>query len=217
MPSPDPDAAQRRVEAARHALLRRLAPALRERMLVHLEPIGMMAQVIERRLQQRAPGLAQIEADLGKVHGFARAAVGVNLDVVSWLAPEPEDAARIALQAGVQECVVLLRGHFGFSGFSLRHLPGEESPEVPRAALRTLLPAVLFAVADEARTFARLTVTTGAPGAVTVRVEPDPEAAVRPAQPPERPLRWSEVEALAGAEGVELRRDGNTVVLRFPA
>lgn len=217
MPSSDTDAARRRVEAVRDVLLRRLAPAMRERMLVHLQPIGLMAQVIERRLQQPAPEVARIEADLGKVHGFARDAVGVNLDVVSWLAPEPDDAARITLESGVQECVALLRGHFGVSGFSLRRVPGDGAHEVARGALRTLLPAVLFALADEPHANALLTVTAAAPAIVTVRVEMDAAAGMLPAQAPSRLLHWAEVEALAEAEGVGLRRDGNTVVLDFPA
>jgi hypothetical protein len=217
MPSSDTDAAQRRVEAVRDLLLRRLAPAMRDRMLVHLEPIGMMAQVIERRLGQPAPELARIEADLGKVHGFARDAVGVNLDVVSWLAPEPEDASRISLASGVQECVALLRGHFGVSGLGLRHLPGDGAHEVARSALRTLLPAVLFALADEPRASAILTVGAGAPAVVTVRVEQDAAARMPMGPAPSRLLHWDEVEALAQAEGVGLRRDGDTVVLDFPA
>lgn len=217
MPSPDTDAAQRRVEAVRDVLLRRLAPAMRERMLVHLEPIGLMAQVIERRLRQDAPEFARIEADLGKVHAFARDAVRVNLDVVSWLAPEPDDASRISLESGVQECVALLRGHFGFGGFSLRRLPGDGAHEVRRTTLRTLLPAVLFALADEPHATALLTVRAGAPAAVTVRVEQDGAARTQPAQAPSPLLHWDEVEALARAEGVGLRRDGDTVVLDFPA
>lgn len=217
MPSPDTDAARRRVEAVRDVLLRRLAPAMRERMLVHLEPIGLMAQVIERRLQQPAPEVARIEADLGKVHGFARHAVGVNLDVMSWLAPEPDDASRMSLESGVEECVALLRGHFGFSGVSLRRLPGAGAHDVARTALRTLLPAVLFSLADEAHANALLAVTAAAPAIVTVRIEHDAAARMQPAQAPSRPLAWAEVEALAEAEAVGLRREGDTVVLDFPA
>lgn len=217
MPSSDTDAARRRVESVRDVLLRRLAPAMRQRMLVHLEPIGMMAQVIERRLQQPAPEFARVEADLGKVHGFARDAVGVNLDVMSWLAPEPGDAARISLESGVQECVALLRGHFGFSGLSLRRLPGDGAHDVARTALRTLLPAVLFALADEPHAPTRLTVGAAAPAVVTVRVEKDAAARRQPARAPSRLLQWHEVEALAAAEGLGLRRDGDTAVLDFPA
>ena len=217
MPSSDTDAARRRVEAVRDVLLRRLAPAMRERMLAHLEPIGMIAQVIERRLQQPAPEFARIEADLGKAHGFARHAVGVNLDVMSWLAPEPDDVAHVSLESGLQECVALLHSHFGFIGFSLRRLPGDGAHEVARNALRTLLPAVLFALADEPHANPVLTVGAAAPAIVTVRVEEDAAARMQPVQAPSRVLHWDEVEALAEAEGVGLRRDGNTVVLDFPA
>lgn len=217
MPSPDTDAAQRRVEAARHVLLRRLVPSVRERMLANLEPIGMMAEVIARRLQQSAPDLAHIEADLGKVHGFARTAVAVNLDVVNWLAPEPGDPSRVTLEAGVQECVKLLRSDLGFRGFGLRQLQGDGADAVSCVALRTLLPAVLFALADEPRRSAGFTVTAGESGVLTIRAEADAASAMRPAHAPERPLRWDAVQALAAAEGVQLQRESDTVVLRFPA
>ncbi len=39
-----------RVEAARYALLRRLAFAMRHHMVVHLQPIGMSTELMERRL-----------------------------------------------------------------------------------------------------------------------------------------------------------------------
>ncbi len=217
MPSPDTDAAQRRVEAARHVLLRRLVPSLRERMLANLEPIGMMAEVIARRMQQAAPDLARVEADLGKVHGFARTAVAVNLDVVDWFAPEPGAGSRIALEAGVRECVSLLRSDLGFRGFGLRQLQGDGAHEVSCVALRTLLPAVLFALADEARTSPGFTVRAGEGGVLTVRAEAGPAGAIRPAHAPGQAMRWDDVEALAAAEGVQLQREADTVVLRFPA
>ncbi len=217
MPSPDTDAAQRRVEAARHVLLRRLVPSMRERMLANLEPIGMMAEVIARRLQQPAPDLAHIEADLGRVHGFARTAVAVNLDVVDWLAPEPGGGSRVALEAGARECVALLRSDLGFRGFGLRHAQGGGAHEVGCVALHTLLPAVLFALADEPRTSSGFTVSAGERGVLTIRAEAQAASAMQPAHAPEPRMRWDDVEALAAAEGVQLQRAADTVVLRFPA
>src|SRR3954469_21869317 len=105
---------QQRVEAARYALLRRLAYAMRHHMVVHLQPITMIMEVMERRLATPAPDLAQIKEAMGKVHTHSRAAVQSSLDVVSWLAPE--DGRLIALDAGVQECFELLRSPMNFRG-----------------------------------------------------------------------------------------------------
>jgi hypothetical protein len=215
MQSCDTEAALRRVEAARYVLVRRLAPAMRHRMLAHLEPVTTMAGVLERRLHQSTPDLARIEADVAKVHGFARDAVGVNLDIVTWLAPEED--VRVTLDAGAQESVALLRGHLGFLGFSLRHLPSRGTHEVARACVRTLLPAVLFALADAAGGPARLTVAAEADAPVlAIQAEEDPAAFVPGASPPYRLLRWDAVEALARAEGVALAHGGSAASLRFP-
>ena len=57
LPSEPPTADVARVfaeaEAARYALLRRLAPSMRHHLVVNLQPIGMIYEVMDRRL--RAP------------------------------------------------------------------------------------------------------------------------------------------------------------------
>ena len=217
MHSPDPRAdGLRRVEAARYALLRHLTMAMRHHMVVHLQPIGLVTQVIERRLREQAPDLARISADMGKVHDFARIAVGANLDVMSWLAPEGEQ--EVALDAGVQECTTLLVGHFGLRGFQLRYAPGDALQPVSRSAIRMLLPAVMFGLTDHARSPAELVLRTqAAPEDAVVQLElHDAPGDPREAAPPlYRLLEWHEVEALAAAEGATLTRAGTGARLRF--
>lgn len=147
MHSPDPASGLRRVEAARYALLRRLTLAMRHRMVVHLQPIGLITQVIERRLRTPDPDIARIGGDLGKVHDYARSAVAANLDVVSWLAPEAGE--QVALHAGVEECIALLRSHFSFRSFQLLHTAGAASHTVARSAVRVVLPSVLFGLTED--------------------------------------------------------------------
>lgn len=216
MHSPAADAGLRRVEAARYALLRRLTLAMRHRMVVHLHPIGLITQVIERRLRDTAPDIARIGEDLGKVNDFARSAVDANLDVVSWLAP---DAARVAsLEAGIEECVALLGSHFSFRGFQLRHEAGAHGHQVSQAAIRTLLPALLFGVSDEAQAPAEIVLRSEreAP-AVQVELRAAPGGAGESALPPYRPLGWPEIGALAVAEGAHLERSENAVRVLFRA
>jgi hypothetical protein len=206
----------RRVEAARYALLRCLTMAMRHQMVVHLQPIGLLTQVIERRLREDTPDLARIGADMGKMQGFARTAVGANLDVMSWLAPEGEQ--EVALDAGVEECMAMLGSHFSFRGFRLRHAPGDALQPVSRAAIRMLLPAVLFGLTDHARSPAELVLRTqAAPETALVQLELHDTAgnAGQPALPPYRLLEWDEVEAMAAAEGATLTRAGTGARLQF--
>jgi hypothetical protein len=206
-----------RVEAARYASMRRLAFAMRHHMVVHLQPIGMITEVMERRLQAPAPDIARVHQSMAKINGFSRAAVQSCLDVVSWLAPEAGTV--VALSAGVQECVALLRSSFNFRGFVLKDEVGDSPATVSRAGLRNVLPATLLALTDRAESPAELVLSAQlAAEQVTL------SAALRPTEGPAgfagdapyRLLEWHEVEALARADGIVVERAGDGARLSIP-
>jgi hypothetical protein len=211
-------APDRQVEAARYALLRRLAFAMRHHMVVHLQPIGMITEVMERRLQSAAPDLDQVHESMTKINGFSRAAVQSCLDVVSWLAPE--DGAVVALDAGIAECLSLLRSGFNFRGFTLKDEVGALPLPVARAGLRNVLPACLLALTDRAASPADVVLSAQAHSGQAVLI-----VTVRPGQgspgfagdAPYRLLEWHEVEALARADGIALDRSGEQARLTIPA
>jgi len=211
-------APDRRVEAARYALLRRLAFAMRHHMVVHLQPIGMITEVMERRLQSASPDLAQMHESMTKINGFSRAAVQSCLEVVSWLAPE--DGALVALDAGVGECLALLRSSFNFRGFTLKDEVGSVSLPVARAGLRNVLPACLLALTDGASSPADV-VLSAQPGSgqavLMVAVRPGQGSPGFAGDAPYRLLEWHEVEALARADGIAMDRTGGQVRLTLPA
>lgn len=218
-PDPAPNAApSRAVEATRYAVLRRLALVMRHQMVVHLQPIGMITEVMERRLAAVQPDLAQVHESMGKIQGFSRAAVDACLDVITWLAPEGE--RRVALDAGIGECVTLLRSHFSFRGFALRQEGPAALPEVPLAALRNVLPACLLALADESAAPADMVVRGWAEQGrwgVEIRVTPGEGTAGFAVDAPYRLLQWPEIEALAAAEGLAVTREGSRVGLAMAA
>jgi hypothetical protein len=217
-PQPTPEAAGRRVEAARYALLRRLAFAMRHHMVVHLQPIGMITEVMERRLRMPQPDLAQVHEGMSKVNGFSRAAVQSCLEVVSWLAPE--EGATAALDAGVAECMAMLRSNFNFRGFTLKDETGAAPAEVSRAAVRNALPACLLALTDHAPSPADVVVTAqvqAGRAVLAIDLRPTGGAAGFPGDAPYRLLAWDEVEALANADGVALERADRRVQLTFGA
>ncbi|MDB5883088.1 MAG: hypothetical protein JWP43_2966 [Ramlibacter sp.] len=205
------------VEAARYALLRRLAFSMRHHMVVHLQPIGMITEVMERRLQSPSPDIQQVHEGMAKINGYSRAAVQSCLDVVSWLAPDAGDV--VALAAGVQECVALLRSSFNFRGFTLKDEIGDLSAAVARAGLRNVLSACLLALMDRAASPADIVLSAHL-SADKVTVSATLAPAAGPAgfsgDPPYRWLEWHEVEALARAEGMALERFADTVRLAIP-
>src|SRR6187402_581347 len=93
MPVSDPPSASYSLaspaaEAARYALLRRLAPSMRHHLVVNLQPIGMIYEVMDRRLRAPEPDLANLQDSAGKINTFAKAALASCIDVVGWVAPD---------------------------------------------------------------------------------------------------------------------------------
>ncbi len=196
-------------EAARYALLRRLAPSMRHHLVVNLQPIGMIYEVMDRRLRAAQPDLAEVHDSAHKINGFARAALASCLDVVTWLAPE--EAALITAPDGVRECLSLVATSLTFRGYALRNEVPAVSGQVRRSALRNVLTAALLHTTDENPAPADLVLTIHADAgalvlAITLRPT-DGDQGFSP-EPPYRALRWSDVEALAAAESVTLSREG---------
>jgi len=205
------------VESARYALMRRLAFAMRHEMVVHFQPIGMVAEVMERRLRSPNPDLAQLQQAIGKIQGFSKQAAQSCLDVITWLAPDAK--AMVPLSEAIDEIMRLLRGNLSFRGFQLRCENEAFAEPVQKAAARMLLPACLLALSDE----------TQAPADLVLKVEPgDGEVtldmrthalegnAAFAGEPTYRPLGWHEVEALARAENMTLERGTGWARLSIP-
>src|SRR4051812_39987334 len=134
-------------EAARYALLRRLAPSMRHHLVVNLQPIGMIYEVMDRRLRVPQPDLGEVHDSAQKINGFARAALDACLNVVTWLAPE--EGATVSATEGVRECLSLLATSLTFRGFALRNEADAAKGEVRRSAMRTVLSAALLYISDE--------------------------------------------------------------------
>jgi hypothetical protein len=206
------------VEAARYALLRRLMPSLRHGMVGALHPIELIVEAIERRLQAAAPDLAAARENLGKIKNLSRSAVLYCTNLASWLAPE--EGAAISPGEGIDECLAMVKTDFGMRGFALHYQAREIGVDVSRAALRNVLTASLMAATDSAPHAVDLVLTAElTQGYVLVSI------LVRPAQGGPgfadgavyRRLAWSDVDALARAESVELSRQGDRISIRFAA
>ncbi|MBA2960655.1 MULTISPECIES: hypothetical protein [Ramlibacter] len=214
--SSPPEARLLRVESARYALLRRLAAGMRHQLVMHLQPIGMVTEVMARRLRQPEPDLAQLHDGVHKVNTYSRAAVDACLDVITWLAPDP--AATLSVDAAAKECLELLRSNLSFRGFALRSEVQALPQPVGRTAVRMLLAGSLLALTDAAKAPADLVLSATADeyaARLTIELRPS-QADVPPAgDPPYRALRWEEIDAMADAEDVRIERTPTSVTLTF--
>ena len=204
------------VEGARYALLRRLAPPRRHHLVVNLQPIGMIYEVMERRLQSPAPDLAQIKDSAAKINGFTRAAVRSCLDVMTWLSPE--EGATSTVAEGVGECLGLLNGNFNFRGFTIANEVGALDAAVSRSAIRCLLTAAMLAATDGRAHPADLVLRAEASAGravVSIMLKPAEDREGFPNEDTYRPLTWGDVQALARAESVELSHTDKLVSLSF--
>lgn len=203
-------------EAARYALLRRLAPSMRHHLVVHLQPIAMVCEVMERRLGAAQPDLDATRDAVHKVSGFNRAALDAVGDVLGWLAPDP--AAAVTADAAARECASLLATSLGFRGYVLRNEVAGTGL-VRRSAARTLLSALLIHLADQAQAPAELILEGAAEVdalALSLTVQATDGGSGIPPEAIYRKLTWADLQALAADEGVALSRDGARTVLRLP-
>jgi hypothetical protein len=204
-------------EAARYALLRRLAPSMRHHLVVNLQPIGMIYEVMERRLRQPEPDLANVQDSAGKINGFAKAALSSCLDVVSWLAPD--DNATTSVQDAVRECTGLLATALSFRGYALRNEVGPLPGAIRRSGIRNLLSGTLIHCTDDRPAPADLVLAGSAvdgTAVLTVSVRPTTGEKGIAAEANYRAITWADLQALAAADGVQVAREGGQILLRFP-
>lgn len=203
-------------DAARYALLRRLAPAIRHDFLGALQVPGMMIGIIERRLRSASPDLDSLRSDLASVRAASQKTLSSVMNVMDWIEPGSEqtsDANTVAL-----DCVAMLSASLRFRGFDVVNEVSGVEGQLSRTAAHSVLSAALIALSDHAEGPAVLVIQAQAlPDHIefSVTLRPAEEALIFPQSPPDRPLRWHEVEALARAEFVKWTRTQDGVRLMF--
>lgn len=201
-------------EASRYALLRRITPALRHHMAGEFQPIGMMAALLERRLQQASPDMASLRENCSAIGHLSRKAASTCSDLMAWLAPRPQ--AIVPVGEGITECVNLLSTSLRFKGFALSSQAPELGAQVSTSALRNVLTAAILAQSDAATATADLQVSAHDQGAqvqIDLSLTPVARAADNHSGEDHRALTWDDVAALAEAEAVGLVRTAQGVQL----
>ena len=203
-------------EGARYALLQRLAPALQHHIMGKFQSMGMIAAMMERRLQSATPDLANIRQDCESLGSVSRTAVNSIVNIMTWI--EPKTAFILNFDAGVKECVGLLSTEFRFKGFVISNEVPEIHTSVSGRGLRSVLSAALMALGDQSKVSGTLVIQAQAmPDRVELSIElrPKEQAARNVHVTDYRMLRWRDVETLAMAESVRLTHSSTGVQMVF--
>ena len=229
MSSSHPFLTDRLAESAHYALMRRLLPAIRHDLAGSLQPISMMAVMLERRAKSASPDLIQLANNSQTLQSLSREAAAILLNLTSWLAPK--DNNLVAVGPAVLESLSLMDTELSFRGFSVANQTIGLDMQLPRGMLRSVFTASLIALTDGCDEPASVLVTAGSKGdenylqivlQTKERDEADREDDGDPAVhrklqlPIYRCLGWDDVLALASAEGVRLSQSGNAVCLGYP-
>ena len=204
------------IEAARYALLRRLAPAIRHRVVGKLHPIGLRAEAMEWQIQEAAPNLKTVRESLARVSTMSRAAMQAFTSEMSWLTRD--EGATVSVTEGIEDCLALLHTEFELRGFSIQNEVKAASVRVSLNAVRNVLAAAMIAISDSAPAPATLVVSADVSrmhALLAILVQPGEAESIFDARDAYRPIAWDDVQALAAAESVELSRRGARVELRY--
>ena len=208
----------RLAESARYALMRRLLPAIRHNIAGSLQPVGMMAAMLERRLQGAAPDLVQLGKSSQALNTLSREAVATSLNLMNWLAPKDND--EVAANGAIDEALSMVQTELSFRGFCVINQTADMLTRLRRGIFRSVFIASLIALTDRAESAANVVISGESAGGQTrlnILLEPggrtDMEQMGTHAQA-YRSMGWDDVRALANAEGVALSHDAHCVQLR---
>ncbi len=207
-------------EAARYAVLRRMGSAIRHQIAGALQPVSMVASLVERRVQAAAPNLEALRRNCGEMNALARSASSECVALMGWLAPH--EGEQVPLNEGVADCLHLLTTELSFRGFTVDDATQPVAARVARLSLRTLVPACLMALTDAATVPSQVRIEAdvveggGIGLTMSLSAAPGTEGNAQRAKA-YRPLTWSDVKALADSEGVRMQLGGSSVRIEFAA
>jgi len=206
---------ERLAEAARYALLRRVAPAIRHDIAGALQPISMMAAMLEKRIRKPDPDIVALGSNSAAINAMAREAAATCMSLMTWLAPK--DNNRVPIGEGLADALGLVQTELSFRGFSVVNNTAGVQAELPRNVLRGAFLAALLALTDESEGPASVTLNASvdAVGATISIVVTSSEGETPMDSPPNyRQLEWDDAQAIARVEQVEIVQAAMCVELR---
>lgn len=199
----------RQAEGARYALLRRLAPGIRHDMAGALQPISMVAAILEKRLQKPAVDLVALAKNVHAVNSLTREASLACMHLMDWLSPKIDEFTPV--HTGIAEAIALVTTDLSFKGFTLVNQTDavDGAVAVRVSVLHGLFMAALLAITDSHSGPAQVLLDARAQSdklVFSIALEPLDEAQMAGMPPGYRCLDWDDVQALAAAESAVLVR-----------
>ena len=217
---------EHRAEAARYALLRRLAPAMRHDMAGGFQPVMMLAAIVEKRLLAATPDLPTLVKSSHEMRALAIAATHSSLDLIGWMGHDK--GACVGLGQGIKDALHLVATEFSFKGFKFVNQTEGVTTEVGRDHLRGVFVAALLALTDAAAaSTANILLTAARDGQdVLVSISLTDVVATSGAIAPHeefliglaayRNIDWDDVQAIADADGLSVIHESGRVKLHLP-
>ena len=215
---------ERLAEAARYAVLRRIAPVLRHDMAGLMQPVGMLMMVLQRRVQMPEPDLQAIAKNVVSVSALTKEATTGCMNAMGWMAAR-EDAA-VGLRSSIDEAAKLLAMELSAQGLEISNIISDDGLVIPQSFFRSLLVGALLAFCDQRMAGSRLQISldteagNGTPAnRLMLRMLPGdaPEVPGVPAvDRSSRLIDWADVEAMSRSFGVTLERGGGWLAVGLP-
>jgi SHS2 domain-containing protein len=216
---------KRRAEAARYALLQRLAPALRHDMAGNFQPVTMMAMILEKRMQAAAPDLSTLVKNCGEIRTLSIAATHSNLDLMGWIAVDPK--ASVSLAEGVKKVLHLMTTELSVRGIRFINHTEDVTTVVALPRMYGVFTAALLALTDTAAAPANVHITSVRDEhdmliTLTLKDAADASSASLPYEALQiglaayRNIDWDDVQAIADEDGLSVQHKATSVQLRLP-
>ena len=220
-PTSDP---KRNAEGSRYALLRRLAPAMRHQLAGSMQPVTMMALLLDKRLRAAELDVPVLIKSSGDLRLQASAAARSSMDLMDWFACDPE--ATVPLHKGLEDAVHLVATELSFRGIICINQTAGVTATVALNHVRGLFIAGLLVLTDAAVGRANLLLTALQDGEIMVvsmaltaldtAAESEPHDPFPISLTTYRKIAWDDVDAIAIDSGVSIQHQPHTLTLRLP-
>ncbi len=200
------------VEAARYVLFGRILPTLRHELVGDLQALRYGVSIVRASTEP-----ADVDAAINRLGEQAAKSIASADAITRWFLPDPH--ASNAVDQAIDDCLALMHPEWQMRGIDVSLRSGAGTAAVRSWPFRELLLACLVALSDDLPGTADLALRARSRGSalwLTIRGDPTEREGEQPRAAVPRRLRWEEVEALAVAHSIVLKRRGHRIAMRFP-
>jgi len=203
------------VDAIRFAVLRRLAPGLRHRLMGELQSLQFSAELAVRLIDAGAED-AKIDGAVRQMEPLTRSAIAACSTLIEWL--RPDDRATTTLGEAVPQCLRIAGDDWSLRGIETASDVRTGDVRVAKAALRELVVTALLVLTDAQPGALDVSVEAERAGSEIVlrlRAKPGQRASPLPNLARAGHLGDGDLSTLAAAHGIACSCERDIVTLRL--